>query len=94
MGGGGVTLATLRAGGGFGAENYDKFSGASAIGSDQYYGTGGGGGRSGGGGSPPSLLDAAREAAPVVGARVSGPSPPDAHNNAVPLRLERHPLGS
>eukprot|EP01046_Picozoa_sp_COSAG06_P085351 COSAG06_NODE_32056_length_512_cov_0.641646_2_plen_33_part_01 len=25
---------------GFGADNYDKFSGATSIGSDQYYGTG------------------------------------------------------
>lgn len=40
---------------GFGADNYDKFSGATSIGSDQYYGTGssasgGGGGGFGGGG--------------------------------------------
>ena len=39
---------------GFGADNYDKFSGATSIGSDQYYGTGssasGGGGGSGFGG--------------------------------------------
>ena len=35
---------------GFGADNYDKFSGATSIGSDQYYGRDSGGG--GGGGGP------------------------------------------
>jgi hypothetical protein len=38
---------------GFGADNYDKFSGATSIGSDQYYGSGpasGGGDGFGGGG--------------------------------------------
>ena len=34
---------------GFGADNYDKFSGATSIGSDQYYGTGSSGGGGGGG---------------------------------------------
>ena len=36
---------------GFGADNYDKFSGATSIGSDQYYGSGGGGGGGGDGAS-------------------------------------------
>ena len=35
---------------GFGADNYDKFSGATSIGSDQYYGTGSSGSSGGGGG--------------------------------------------
>jgi hypothetical protein len=46
---------------GFGATNYDKFSGSQSISSDAYYGTGssggggggGGGGRSNRGGGPP-----------------------------------------